>query len=79
MNILTLKGFDNGQVVYEYQPEGKGKTGEVLFDISHKRGELRRKAETDSAEGLYGQKALLKVEELVQKNNIPLKCTQAWY
>jgi hypothetical protein len=53
--------------------------GEVFFDVSAMQGELLKKAEGDSVASSYGYKALLKVEELVQKNNIPLKCTQAWY
>jgi hypothetical protein len=53
--------------------------GEVFFDIPKREGKLLKKAEEDSPRALYGQKALMKVEELIQKNNIPLQCTQAWY
>jgi hypothetical protein len=79
MNILKLKEYSSGQIVYEYQPEGKGEVGEVFFDISKNEGKLLKRASEDSPAALYGQKALLKLEELVQKNNIPLQCTQAWY
>jgi hypothetical protein len=79
MNLLKLKEYTDGRLVYEYQPEGKGESGEVFFDTSAMEGKLLKKAAEDSQASLYGQKALLKVEELVQKNNIPLKCTQAWW
>jgi hypothetical protein len=79
MNLLTLKEYSGGHLVYEYQPEGQGEAGEVFFDVPAKQGRLLKKAEGDSVTSSYGYKALLKVEELVQKNNIPLKCTQAWY
>jgi hypothetical protein len=79
MNILKLKEYSAGQIVYEYQPEGKGEFGEVFFDILKNEGRLLKKATEDTPSTAYGSKALLKVEELVQKNNIPLRCTQAWY
>jgi hypothetical protein len=79
MNLLKLKEYSAGRLVYEYQPEGRGESGEVFFDIPKMQGKLVKKAEGDSGTALYGQKALLKLEELVQKNNIPLQCTQAWY
>jgi hypothetical protein len=79
VNILKLKEYGGGRIIYEYQPEGKGEFGEVFFDISAMEGKLIKKAAEDSIASTYGEKALLKVEELVQKNNIPLKCTQAWY
>jgi hypothetical protein len=79
MNILKLKEYSAGRLIYEYQPEGKGAFGEVFFDIPKHEGKLLKKAEEDSPHALYGQKALIKVEELIQKNNIPLECTQAWY
>jgi hypothetical protein len=79
MNLLKLKEYTAGRLVYEYQPEGRGESGEVFFDVSKMHGELVKKATEDSAAALYGQKALSKIEELVQNNNIPLKCTQAWY
>jgi hypothetical protein len=79
MNILKLKEYSAGQLVYEYQPEGKGEFGEVFFDILKNEGKLLKLASEDSPTALYGGKALLKLEELIQKNNIPLQCTQAWY
>ncbi|MHC6204554.1 hypothetical protein ACYULU_15345 [Breznakiellaceae bacterium SP9] len=79
MNILRLKEYSEGKLVYEYQPEGRGASGEIVFDTASMKGKLLKKAEEDSTSSLYGQKALLKVEELVEKNNIPLHCTQAWY
>jgi hypothetical protein len=42
-------------------------------------GKLLKRAAKDNPAALYGQKALLKLEELIQKNNIPPQCTQAWY
>jgi hypothetical protein len=65
--------------VYEYQPEGKGESGEVFYDIANMQGKLLKKAADDSPANSYGQKALLKVEELVRRNNIPIQCTQAWW
>lgn len=79
MNLLKLKEFSGGQLVYEYQPEGKGEYGEVFFDISKNEGKLLKRASEDDSSAHYGQKAILKLEELIQKNNIPLQCTQAWY
>jgi hypothetical protein len=79
MNVLKLKEYSAGQLVYEYQPEGKGEFGEVFFDIPKKEGKLLKRASEDNPAATYGQKALLKLEELIQKNNIPLQCTQAWY
>jgi hypothetical protein len=79
MNLLSLKEYADGHLVYEYQPEGRGAAGEVFFDVAAMQGKLLKKAEGDSVTSSYGYKALLKVEELIQKNNIPLKCTQAWY
>jgi hypothetical protein len=79
MNKLILKEYSNGKVVYEYQPEGKGDFGEVFFDVSSSEGKLLKRAAEDTNMNVYGQKALLKVEELVHKNNIPLQCTQAWF
>jgi ribosomal protein L35AE/L33A len=76
---LFLKEYADGKIVYEYQPEGKGEVGEVLFDTHSMSGELVRRAEEDTDGKTYGFKALFKVEELVKNNNIPLKCTQAWY
>jgi hypothetical protein len=51
----------------------------VLYDVANMRGQLLKKAAGDSQASSYGQKALLKVEELVRRNNIPIQCTQAWY
>jgi len=79
MNLLRLKQYSEGVLVYEYQPEGSGEYGEIFFDTKSMRGRLLKKAGEDSDTNIYGIKALSKVEELVQKNNIPLKCTQAWY
>lgn len=79
MNLLKLKEYHEDSLVYEYQPEGKGESGEVFFCLSDMRGKILKKASFDSAENSYGQKALLKVEELVRRNNIPIQCTQAWW
>jgi hypothetical protein len=79
MNILKLKEYSAGRLVYEYQPEGQGESGEVFFDIPKNEGKLLKRAAEDNPAALYGQKGLLKLEELIQKNNIPLQCTHAWY
>jgi hypothetical protein len=79
MNLLKLKEYHDGRLIYEYLPEGKGESGEVLYDVANMRGQLLKKATGDSQASSYGQKALLKVEELVRRNNIPIQCTQAWY
>ncbi len=79
MNILVLKEYNGGKVIYEYQPEGQGAAGVVQFDVFGMNGMLVKKAEGDSESETYGYKALSKIEDLVKKNNIPLKFTQAWY
>jgi hypothetical protein len=79
MNLLSLKEYADGHLVYEYQPESRGEAGEVFYDVASMQGKLLKKAEGDSVASSYGYKALMKVEELIQKNKIPLKCTQAWY
>ena len=77
MNKLTLKEFNDERVVYLYQPEGKGECGEVVYVFADNEAKITKIAEEPSS--WYSNKAILKVQECVKKNNLPIKFTQAWY
>jgi hypothetical protein len=78
LNTLELKEFNGNQVVYYYQPEGKGVAGEVIYVFSTGEPETIRRAENDVS-GRYAHMAENKVKEYVNKNNLPIKSTQMWY
>ena len=79
MNILRLKHLDGDNLIYEYQPEGKGEAGEILLHMSSQKSELIKKAFGDSENALYANKAMVKIEDFVTKKNLPMEYTQAWY
>jgi hypothetical protein len=45
MNLLSLKEYADGHLVYEYQPEGQSEAGEVFYDVAAMQGKLLKKAE----------------------------------
>ena len=78
MNKLKLKEMNEEQIIYLYQPEGQGEYGEILYIFSDDSTTIIKKAEDDKY-GRYAHKAELKVKDCVKRNNLPIKCIQAWY
>ena len=79
MNILTLKFFDDDTIVYEYQPEGKGKKGIISYDKKSGSFKIQKAAEEDSQSDYYAKMAQSKIANIVDKKNLPMECVQAWY
>jgi hypothetical protein len=77
MNVLKLKEFNDDAVVYLYQPEGKGRAGEVIYLFAEGQAKIRKPAGEDSVS--YAGMAVHKIEEFVKKKNLPIEYTQAWY
>jgi len=78
LNLFKLKEFsDENRIVYLYQPEGRGDWGEVVYTFSDGAIQIIKRAKESSA--TYDRMALSKVKECVEKNNLPIKFTQAWY
>ena len=77
MNELRLKEFNDERIVYLYQPEGRGECGEIVYFFSEAKAKIMKRAEEES--DWYAYKAVFKIEECVQKNNLPIKFIQAWY
>ena len=78
MNELTLKEMNTEYVVYLYQPEGRGDFGEIVCLFASQQASVIKQSKDDEF-GRYANKAVVKVEECVKKNNLPLKFIQAWY
>jgi hypothetical protein len=78
MNALELLEMNSNHVVYAYQPDGRGETGEVEFVFSDGEARVLRRA-PDDVGGRYAFKACSKVKECVYENNLPIKFVQAWY
>lgn len=79
MNRLILSKVLNHQIFYLYQPEGKGDFGEVVYDRNTKTTDILKFASEDNENHSYAQKASFKVAQLVEENELPLDCVQAWY
>lgn len=77
MNKLFLKEFNEKRIVYLYQPEGRGSYGEIEYNFDEKAAKITKRAEENSA--WHDNKAIFKVEECVDKKNLPMELTQAWY
>jgi hypothetical protein len=78
VNRFQLKEFNNEErIVYLYQPEGKGEWGEVIYTYADNSTIITKRAEENSI--MHDKMALAKVKERVEKNNLPIKFTQAWY
>lgn len=78
MNVLTLKFFDDGLILYEYQPEGKGDKGLISYDKIKKTTEITKSASEDK-DNYYARMAKSKVAMIVNDKSLPLQCVQAWY
>ena len=78
MNELKLKEMNAEKIIYLYQPEGRGEYGEILYTFADNATAVIKQAKEDEF-GRYAHKAELKVKECVKRNNLPLKCIQAWY
>ena len=77
MNILELFEMTKEHIIYLYRPEGRGEGGKVIYHFADKKAIVYQQA-TDDEFGRYAHKASLKVEECVDKNNLPLRLVQAW-
>ena len=78
MNIFRLKEFSNDErIVYLYQPEGRGEWGEVVYTYADDTIKIIKRAEENST--IHDRMAIIKVKERVDKNNLPITFTQAWY
>ncbi|MDR1559066.1 MAG: hypothetical protein LBS84_05070 [Clostridiales bacterium] len=78
MNKLKLKEYTPEYVIYFYQPEGQGISGEIIYRFN-KEPETLTQAEKDEY-GRYAFKACSKIKELIDdKKYLPLEITQAWY
>ncbi|MDR2903454.1 MAG: hypothetical protein LBU77_02970 [Clostridiales bacterium] len=77
MNKLKLKEFNEQHIVYLYQPEGRGEFGEVVYEFAERTARITKRASENST--WHDNKAMVKVEECVNKKNLPMELTQAWY
>ena len=77
MNILKRKEMNESFVLYSYQPEGKGKAGEVMYNFDEHAAKIVKRAE--EASDWYANKALLKIIGLANNKEYPAKIMQAWY
>ena len=78
MNLFKLKEFSNNErIVYLYQPEGRGEWGEVVYSYADDTIEIAKRAEENSI--THDRMAITKVKERIEKNNLPITFTQAWY
>ena len=78
MNLFRLKEFNSDdRLVYLYQPEGRGDWGEVVYTFEDDTIQIIKRAGENST--THDRMALAKVKERVEKNNLPITFTQAWY
>lgn len=78
MNELYLKKYTENEIVYEYQPEGKGDRGIVAYSFDKKSASIQKVATSDINQ-YYARMATSAVAQIANKNNIPRVYTQAWY
>lgn len=78
MNELYLKNYNGNEMVYEYQPEGKGDKGIIAYSFAKKAASIQKVAVGDSSQ-YYARMAADAVTQIADKNNIPRVYTQAWY
>jgi len=76
MNKLKLKEYNEYQIVYLYQPEGKGELGEIVYSFADKEAKVLKLAGDSSS--YYYNKALSKVEECARGKALPVDFVQAW-
>ncbi|MDR0248579.1 MAG: hypothetical protein LBI44_02805 [Oscillospiraceae bacterium] len=79
MNKLELKEATQTHVVYLYRPEGRGSYGEIRMNIGDDEAVVLSLSDGDSGAGRYAYKAAKAVKECVDRRNLPLEFTQAWY
>lgn len=77
MNLLKLFEANQERVIYSYQPDGEGEPGQVAYLFADGKASVLRTAPDDTG-GRYAFKACKRVEECIQKNNLPIKFIQAW-
>lgn len=65
-------------MVYEYQPEGRGDKGIIVYSFAEKTAYIQKAAADDSSQ-YYARMAADAVTQIADKNNIPRVYTQAWY
>lgn len=64
---------------YEYKPEGKGSWGLVTLNILDGTSKIEINADNDTPTNRYANKAIYKMEKLVEEKDLPIECVQAWY
>lgn len=79
MNVLKLESVSHEKIQYLYQPEGEGDFGEITYDRASKNAVLLKKASHDTNNSRYANKAISKIYDFIETNNLPLQYTQAWY
>ena len=72
-----LKEITQEHVVYTYYPEGKNAFGEIKIRIVDRRTNIMQ-SENDEY-GRYANKAKKAILEFVDRENFPLRFTQAWW
>ena len=78
MNLFKLKEFEyDERIVYLYQPEGRGEWGELVYSYADNTIHISKRAGENST--THDRMALTKVRERIEKNNLPITFTQAWY
>jgi hypothetical protein len=78
MNKLKLKEANQERVIYLYQPEGRGAFGEICATNNDDEVKILIRADEDET-GYYGRMACTKVKEFLEKKNLSMEYTQAWY
>jgi len=79
LNKLRLKLATPERVVYFYIPENKGNPGEVGINIGEEEAFVILRAENDTNTERYGFSAAKALKQCVERKNLPLEFTQAWY
>ena len=78
MNELVLKEMNWDYIIYQYKPNGKGDSGEIVYDL--KTDEIIKVSNApDDETGYYARKAELKVKDCIKRKVLPMQCIQAWY
>jgi len=78
MNKLILKSATQDKIIYLYQPEGKGTFGEISIKTGDDEATVNLKSDADET-GYYARKACSKIKEFIEKKNLSMNYTQAWY
>jgi len=78
MNEMILKEMTREKIIYLYRPSGEGEFGEIVYTFIDDATSVIKKAENDIL-GKDAHRAELQVKDCVKRNNLPLKCVQAWH